>query len=107
MANYDRIMFVVTAGKSNAAGSLFTVEARQSTTTSAVNSISMVANVTNASIITNLATGTIEWRADQMNTANGYIYAGARVYETNTRESRVAGIAIRTPARWPQTTQLG
>lgn len=106
MSNYDRIMFAVSAGMSNAAGSLFTIEARESTTTNAVNSSSLAASITNVAIATNLASGFIEWRASEMNTGGGYRYAGARVYETNTRISTVSAIAIRTPARFPQATPL-
>jgi hypothetical protein len=102
MANYDRIMFVVTAGKSNAAGSLFTLEARQATSAAGGTNISMAANVTNVSITANQTIGTIEWRADQMNTNTGYIFAGVRVQETNTRESRVTATSERTSARFPQ-----
>jgi hypothetical protein len=105
MANYDRIVFVVHAHSQNVAdGALITVEARQATALAGTSVISMAANITNTTITTSNAISTIEIRADQMNTNAGYIYAGCQVYETNTRIATVSATAIRTSARWPQTS---
>jgi hypothetical protein len=103
MANYDRIMFVVTTGSENVASSArVRIEAMQGTSTANSTGISMAANVTNVYINTSNASNTIEWRADQMNTNGGYIYAGIYVAETNTNITNVSAVCIRTSARWKQ-----
>ncbi len=105
MTNYDRIVFVVQAHSQNVADTgRITIEARQATALAGTGVISMAANITNATIVTANAVNTIEIRADQMNTNAGYIYAGAQVYETNTNICTVSAIAIRTSARYPQTS---
>ena len=103
MTNYDRVMFILTSGSSNGAGSpTFVMEARQCLYSNGTGNISMAANVTNTAVTGANKGGTIEWRGDQMNTNAGYIYAGCLIYETNANISTVTASSLRESARYPQ-----
>ena len=103
MANYDRIQFIVdsaaTTGNVN-------IQIRQSTDNTVGNSTT-ISTVSNANIQGNANTAaTIEVRATELNVSGGYYYVGIRITEVNTLNTAVSAVAIRTPARYKQTTLL-
>ncbi len=103
MANYDRIQFIVdsaaTTGNVN-------IQIRQSTDNTVGNSTT-ISTVSNANIQGSANTAaTIEVRATELNVSGGYYYVGIRITEVNTLNTAVSAVAIRTPARYKQTTLL-